>query len=78
MLSGIMNESFSSGGDGNTTSFQMANAAEDMDLYCGDMDSHFAAEWMKCQYWCEGIFFSIVGAIGLLGNLISIFVLMTK
>ena len=77
-LSDIINGSFSGGGGGNITGFHMGNAAEDMDLYCGDMDSHFAAEWMKCQYWCEGIFFSIVGAIGLLGNLISIFILMTK
>ena len=48
------------------------------DLYCGHMDEHFAENWMKCQYWCEGVLFSTIGAIGLLGNVISIFVLATK
>ena len=48
------------------------------DLYCGHMDEHFAENWMKCQYWCEGVLFSTIGAIGLLGNFISIFVLATK
>ena len=51
---------------------------EEMDLYCGEMTENFADDWMKCQYWCEGILFSVVGGIGLLGNIISIFVLVTK
>ena len=48
------------------------------DLYCGYMDENFADNWMKCQYWCEGVLFSAIGAVGLLGNIISILVLATK
>ena len=48
------------------------------DLYCGHMDENFAENWTKCQYWCEGVMFSTIGAIGLLGNIISILVLATK
>ena len=61
-----------------------ASSTEGDDLYCGpimdtgQMQQEFAASWMKCQYWCEGVLFSIVGAIGLLGNIISIGVLITR
>ena len=34
--------------------------------------------WTKVQYWSEGVLFSFVGAIGLIGNLISIAILLTK
>ena len=50
---------------------------EAIGLYCGEMDEDFA-DVVKCQYWCEGVLFSVVGGIGLLGNLISIFVLLAK
>ena len=48
------------------------------DLYCGEMNENYLENWATCQYWCEGVLFSVIGAIGLLGNLISIFVLVTK
>lgn len=34
--------------------------------------------WMNVQFWTEGILFSIVGAIGFIGNIISIGILLTK
>ena len=48
------------------------------DLYCGEMDDNYMETWTSCQYWCEGVLFAVVGAIGLIGNIISIFVLVTK
>ena len=65
----------------NTTSVKnYTNNASDPypDLYCGNMDVDFTQDWMRCQYWCEGILFCVIGGIGLLGHLISIFVLATK
>ena len=51
---------------------------EGTDLYCGEMDENYLENWAKCQYWCEGVLFSVIGAIGLFGNVISILILMTK
>ena len=48
------------------------------DLNCGTMDEYDLALWNSCQYWCEGILFSIVGGIGLFGNTISIAILATR
>ena len=36
------------------------------------------AMWDSCQYWCEGVFMTVVGIIGFIGNLGSIAVLSTK
>ena len=51
---------------------------EKSDLYCGEMTQKWSEDWLTCQYWCEGVLFSVIGGIGLVGNLISIFVLITK
>ena len=48
------------------------------DLYCGEMSDGFTHDWMQCQYWCEGVLFSIVGSIGILGNIIIIAILLTR
>ena len=52
----------------------MAHAGPD----CGSMTEAVLALWNSCQYWCEGILFSIVGGIGLFGNSVSIAVLATR
>ena len=48
------------------------------DLGCGEMTKDFSENWMKCQYWCEGIFFGIVGVFGVMGNIVSILILATR
>ena len=48
------------------------------DLDCGQMTENFSENWMQCQYWCEGIFFSIVGCFGVMGNIFSILILATR
>ena len=48
------------------------------DLDCGEMTESFGENWMQCQYWCEGIFFSIVGCFGITGNILSVLILATK
>lgn len=45
---------------------------------CGTMSEQDLALWNSCQYWCEGILFSVVGGIGLFGNTVSIAVLATR
>ena len=63
----------------NTTSVSNYTTSDPYsDLDCGNMDVDFTQDWMRCQYWCEGILFCVIGGIGLLGNIISIFVLATK
>ena len=48
------------------------------DLDCGELTEHFSENWMQCQYWCEGIFLSIVGCFGVIGNIFSILILATR
>ena len=45
---------------------------------CGTISAADYYRWTKVQYWSEGVLFSFVGAIGLVGNLISIAILLTK
>lgn len=47
-------------------------------LDCGTMSEADLALWNSCQYWCEGILFSVVGGIGLFGNTVSIAILATR
>ena len=47
-------------------------------LQCGQMTKSELVLWMNVQYWTEGILFSFVGAIGFIGNIISIAILLTK
>ena len=47
-------------------------------LKCGQMTKSELILWMTVQYWTEGVLFSFIGAIGFLGNIISICILLTK
>jgi hypothetical protein len=47
-------------------------------VFCGSMDESGFALWDNCEFWCEGILLSVVGAVGLLGNVGSIAVLATR
>lgn len=47
-------------------------------LDCGRLTRSELITWINVQYYTEGVLFSVVGAIGLIGNLISIGILLTK
>ncbi len=47
-------------------------------LDCGSITKEQIQMWLGTQYWCEGILFSIVGAVGFVGNIISIIILCTR
>ena len=47
-------------------------------ISCGQMTKAELNMWLEVQYYTEGVCFSIVGAIGFVGNLISIGILHTK
>ena len=48
------------------------------DLDCGSLSEEDLATMQAWQYWCEGVLFATIGAVGLLGNLVSILILTTK
>jgi hypothetical protein len=62
----------------NSTELRSKNEGSAPALDCGSMNDYDLALWNSCQYWCEGILFSIVGGIGLFGNTISIAILATR
>ena len=45
---------------------------------CGSLTDDQFNIWTQFEFWCEGVFFSIVGGFGLLGNIFSIIVLASK
>ena len=47
-------------------------------ISCGQMTKTELNMWLNVQYYTEGVCFSIVGAIGFVGNIISIGILHTK
>ena len=60
----------------------VASAAEAMveaeGISCGQMTKSELNMWLNVQYYTEGVCFSIVGAIGFVGNIVSIGILYTK
>ena len=47
-------------------------------IQCGQMTKTELNLWLNVQYYTEGVCFSIVGAVGFIGNIISIGILHTK
>ena len=47
-------------------------------LRCGVLDEAYMNVWNQCQWWCEGIFFTGIGLVGLVANFASIGILATK
>jgi hypothetical protein len=45
---------------------------------CGILDEAYMNVWNQCQWWCEGIFFTGMGLVGLVANFASIGILGTK
>ena len=49
-----------------------------LSLRCGVLDDAYMNVWNRYQWWCEGIFFTGIGLVGLLANFASIGILATK
>ena len=60
----------------NFTSSNASQLASQID--CGRLTRSELFTWINVQYYTEGVLFSIVAAIGLVGNFISIAILLTK
>jgi len=61
-----------------TTVVNMTNANASLNLRCGVLDDNYMKVWNACQWWCEGIFFTGIGLVGLVANFASIGILSTK
>ena len=63
----------------NSTQGPLASEAiEAQGISCGQMTKTELNMWLNVQYYTEGVCFSIVGAVGFVGNIISIGILHTK
>jgi hypothetical protein len=56
----------------------LVDTVEEIALDCGRLTRSQFYLWINVQYWSEGVLFSFVGAVGLIGNLCSIAILMSK
>ena len=60
------------------SSSNITNSSPPINIDCGRLTRQELLTWIDVQYYTEGVLFSIVGAIGLIGNIISIAILITK
>ena len=60
------------------SSSNITNSSPPINIDCGWLTRQELLTWIDVQYYTEGVLFSIVGAIGLIGNIISIAILITK
>jgi len=51
---------------------------EDVEECGGQMSEHYWRVWSLFVYWCEGVLMVPIGAVGALGNVLSIIVLSSK
>ena len=61
-----------------TIATNMSSANASFSLRCGVLDENYMKVWNACQWWCEGIFFTGIGLVGLVANFASIGILSTK
>ena len=61
-----------------SSSSNITNSSPPINIDCGRLTRQELLTWIDVQYYTEGVLFSIVGAIGLIGNIISIAILITK
>ena len=63
----------------NISSLNLKNSSPPITgIDCGRLTRSELLTWIDVQYYTEGVLFSIVGAIGLIGNMIAIAILLTK
>ena len=76
----VQNDSENSSTFSDISSSNLANSTSSppINIDCGRLTRSELLTWIDVQYYTEGVLFSIVGAIGLFGNLISIAILLTK
>ena len=61
-----------------SSNLSKSTSSPPINIDCGRLTRSELLTWIDVQYYTEGVLFSIVGAIGLIGNIISIAILITK